>query len=86
MCHSLYDNIHGREKITKIFYPISEEQLQEIIKIYKADIFLRSNLIDKYLEKIPEIENRVQIEDGVLNTSTFYVNAVQHYISNDYQL
>ena len=30
------------------------------------------------------LENRVEIEDGALNTSAFYLNAVQHYISNDY--
>ena len=84
MCHSLYDNIHGKEKITKIFNPINEEQLQAIIKIYKGDVLLRSNRINKYIEKIPAIENRVEIEDGALNTSAFYLNAVQHYICNDY--
>ena len=84
MCHSLYDNIHGKEKITKIFNPINEEQLQAIIKIYKGDVLLRSNRINKYIEKIPAIENRVELEDGALNTSAFYLNAVQHYICKDY--
>ena len=84
MCHSIYDNIHGKEKITKIFNPINEEQLQAIIKIYKGDVLLRSNRINKYIEKIPAIENRVELEDGALNTSAFYLNAVQHYICKDY--
>ena len=85
MCHSLYDNIHGQEKITKIFHPISEEHLINIINIYNQHLFKRMVSIEKYIENIPEIENKIKLKGGAeLHTSAFYINAVQHYKTGDY--
>ena len=85
MCHTIYDGIHGKEKINKIFNPISEEQLKIIIKIYNEQFYKRVHLIDRFIESIPEIDNRIKIGDGgEMNTSAFYINAMQHYTTGDY--
>ena len=41
MCHSIYDSIHGKEKIVKIFHPINEEQLNVILQIYNKEFYHR---------------------------------------------
>ena len=85
MCHPIYDGIHGKEKIHKIFDPISEEQLKIIIKIYNEQFYKRVHLIDRFIESIPEIDNRIKTGDGgEMNTSAFYINAMQHYTTGDY--
>ena len=85
MCHTIYDGIHGKEKINKIFNPISEEQLKIIIKIYNEQFYKRVHLIDRFIESIPDIDNRIKIGDGgEMNTSAFYINAMQHYTTGDY--
>ena len=85
MCHTIYDGIHGKEKISKIFNPISEEQLKIIIKIYNEQFYKRVHLIDRFIESIPDIDNRIKIGDGgEMNTSAFYINAMQHYTTGDY--
>tara|TARA_B100001142_G_C14089942_1_gene560885 strand:- start:280 stop:561 length:282 start_codon:yes stop_codon:yes gene_type:complete len=84
MCHTIYDGIHGKEKINKIFAPISEEQLQIIMKIYNREFYKRIKMIDQFIESIPDIDNRVKINGGELNTSAFYINAMQHYTTGDY--
>jgi len=85
MCHSIYDNIHGKDKIKTIFYPISEEELNDIIKIYTTQFYTRMFLIKKYLNSLPKIKNKVTLIDGsCFDTSAFYINALQHYTTNDY--
>lgn len=85
MCHSIYDNIHGKEQIEKIFHPIDEKQLDIIINIYNQAFYKRIQLIEKYIESIPDIDNKVKLKNGnELHTSAFYVNALQHYTSGDY--
>ena len=85
MCHTIYDGIHGKEKINKIFNPISEEQLKIIIKIYNEQFYKRVHLIDRFIESIPDIDNRIKIGDGgEMNTSAFYINAMQHFTTGDY--
>jgi len=85
MCHSIYDNIHGKDKIKTIFYPISEEELNVIIKIYTTQFYTRISLIEKYLNSLPKIKNKVTLTDGSrLDTSAFYINALQHYTMSDY--
>lgn len=85
MCHRLYDNIHGKEKIKKIFEPISEDQLSNILKIYNDDFYKRINLIEAYIANAPNIENKVKLKGGgELSTSAFYLNAMQHYTTGDY--
>ena len=41
-------------------------------------------MIDQIIESIPDIDNRVKINGGELNTSAFYINAMQHYTTGDY--
>ena len=85
MCHSLYDHLHGKEQISKIFNPISEEQLSAIIRIYDQQLFKRMCLIEEYIEKIPEIENKIKLKNGgELHAANFYINAIQHYNTKDY--
>ena len=85
MCHSIYDTIHGKEKIKKIFHPINEDQLNIIIKIYNNQFYNRINLIEQYIETIPGIDNRVDITDkSTMHVGSFYLNALQHYTSGDY--
>jgi hypothetical protein len=82
MCHSIYDSIHGKEKIVKIFHPINEEQLNVILQIYNKEFYHRFSLIDEYINTIPGINNKVKLIDGrELDTTSFYLNAVQHYTS-----
>ena len=85
MCHSLYDHLHGKEQISKIFNPISEEQLSAIIRIYDQQLFKRMCLIEEYIETIPEIENKIKLKNGgELHAANFYINAIQHYNTKDY--
>jgi len=85
MCHNIYDNIHGEARTKSIFYPISEEELIYIIKIYKTEFYKRMSLIKDYLKSLPKIENKIILDDGtILHTSAFYLNALQHYTTNDY--
>ena len=37
MCHNIYDPIHGKELVKKIFYPIKESELIILIKIYNNE-------------------------------------------------
>ena len=85
MCHIIYDNVHGEAKTKSIFYPISEEELIHIIKIYKTEFYKRMSLIKDYLKSLPKIENKIILDDGtILHTSAFYLNALQHYTTHDY--
>ena len=85
MCHSLYDNLHGKEQITKIFHPISEYHLSAIIEIYDQQLFKRMYMIEEYIETIPEIENKIKLRNGSeLHAANFYINAIQHYHTKDY--
>ena len=85
MCHTLYDKLHGEDNIKKIFEPINEEQLIKMIKIYNEEFYKRVNLIEVYIANIPNIKNRVKLKGGgELNTSAFYLNAMQHYTTGDY--
>jgi|TARA_B100000902_G_scaffold194671_1_gene185995 hypothetical protein len=85
MCHNIYDKIHGKDNINKIFSPISEEQLNTIIHIYTKEFYKRIQLIENFISTIPDIDDRVKIKGGTeLNTSAFYLNAMQHYTTGDY--
>ena len=85
MCHTLYDKLHGEDNIKKIFEPINEEQLQKLINIYNEEFYKRVNLIEVYIANSPNIKNRVKLRGGgELNTSAFYLNAMQHYTTGDY--
>ena len=85
MCHSIYDNVHGEAKTKSIFYPISEEELNYILKIYNTEFYKRMSMIENYIKSLPQIENKITLRDGTtLDTSAFYLNALQHYTTNDY--
>ena len=85
MCHTLYDKIHGEDNIKKIFEPINGEQLIKMIKIYNEEFYRRVSLIEVYIANIPNIEKRIKLKGGEeLNTSAFYLNAMQHYTTGDY--
>ena len=85
MCHTIYDNVHGEARTKSIFHPISEEELIYIIKIYNTEFYKRMSMIKNYLNSLPKIENKITLVDGSkLDTSSFYINALQHYTTSDY--
>ena len=85
MCHTIYDEIHGKEKVKKLFYPIKEVELNILINIYNNEFYKRPRMIQKYIESINTIENKIKLfGDKELDTSLFYINALQHYINKDY--
>ena len=85
MCHKIYDPIHGKEKVKKIFNPIKEMELNTLIEIYNNEFYQRLCMIQKYIESVNTLENTVKIYKGKeLYTSVFYINALQHFINKDY--
>jgi hypothetical protein len=85
MCHTIYDEIHGKEKVKKLFYPIKEVELNILINIYNNEFYKRPRMIQNYIESINTIENKIKLfGDKELDTSLFYINALQHYINKDY--
>ena len=43
------------------------------------------SMIENYLQSLPKIKNKITLSDGTtLDTSAFYLNALQHYTTNDY--
>ena len=73
-CHSLYDRIHGKEKIDKIF-SISQQNLSDINRIYYTT----------YISRLTNIENYIlyntKIKDNM--AASFYVNALQNFYENN---
>ena len=85
MCHTIYDEIHGKEKVKKLFYPIKEVELNILINIYNNEFYKRPRMIQNYIESINTIENKIKLfGDKELDTSLFYINALQHCINKDY--
>ena len=85
MCHNIYDPIHGKELVKKIFYPIKESELIILIKIYNNEFYQRAYMIQKYIESINTLKNTIKIyESRELDTSVFYINAIQHFTNKDY--
>jgi len=81
MCHILYDNIHGQQQVKKIFDPIKENHIRDLIKIYRnSNLFYRWFNINNY------IKNSSIYKDNEYNTivTNFYVNAIQHFLYKDY--
>ena len=70
-CHGLYDKLHGKEKINKIF-DVPEPQLSIMVQIYRQYFIERLNKINNY------INDNTEIKDNL--ASSFYVNAFQHYL------
>ena len=73
-CHNLYDKIHGKEKIDKIF-SIPQQNLSDINKIYYNTYISRLNNIENY------ISYNTKIKDNM--AASFYVNALQHFYENN---
>jgi len=72
-CHTLYDELHGEEKINNIF-DIPEKQINKIKEIYCDHFIWRRNKIHNYIK----VNTNIVDDDA----STFYVNAIQNYITN----
>lgn len=72
-CHTLYDKLHGEKKVNEIF-DISEEQINEINKLYCNNFIWRENKIHNYIKMYTKIDDN--------KASSFYVNAFQHYLEN----
>ena len=70
-CHMMYDTIHGKEQIIKIFNSIKKNQLIILINIYQtSDIHLRWHNIYKYIENTDNLSNK--------EATSFLINAIQH--------
>ena len=63
MCHTIYDEIHGKEKVKKLFYPIKEVELNILINIYNNEFYKRPRMIQNYIESINTIENKIKLEN-----------------------
>ena len=85
MCRTIYVPIHGEELVKKVFYQITEDKLKKMVNIYrKSPAFSRQN-IETYLKTNNLNTNTVTLKDGTkMALSTFYSNAIQHYILKDY--
>lgn len=70
-CHDLYDRLHGQGKISKLFDTVSDNQVEELMSIYKIDIFDRWDNIEKYLTQ-QKLNNK--------RATSFYINALQHFM------
>ena len=35
MCRTIYVPIHGEELVKKVFYPLTEDKLEKMVKIYR---------------------------------------------------
>ena len=85
MCHILYDRIHGKSKVIKIFHPINESQIKDLIIIYKtSDLFLRWYNINQYIAKLSNLKYNKNNAKAFPTLTDFYVNAIQHYVCKDY--
>lgn len=71
MCHTLYDDIHGKEKINKIFNIFDEHTLDTLSFIYKTTFLERHYYIKKYANKNDNLN-----EEYIY----FYINALQHFL------
>ena len=84
MCRTIYVPIHGEELVKQIFYPITEDKLKKMVKIYKHCPAFSWQNIATYLQNNNNSQT-VTLKDGTIMTlSTFYSNAIQHYILQDY--
>ena len=72
-CHNLYDKLHGKEKVNKIF-DIDVSHINNLFYLYKANFIWRENKIFNY------IKINTNIGNNNYNASLFYVNAFQHYL------
>jgi len=72
MCHELYDNIHGKEKIDSIFGNFNKEILDTLLFIYKTT-FLQTHYYIKNYSKKREFLDEKYVE--------FYINSIQHFLS-----
>ena len=85
MCRTIYVPIRGEELVKKVFYPLTEDKLEKMVNIYrKCPAFSWQN-IETYLKTNNYNRNTVTLKDGTkMNLSTFYSNAIQHYVLQDY--
>lgn len=72
-CHNLYDKLHGKEKVNKIF-DIDVDHINNLFLLYKNNFIWRETKIFNY------IKNNTDIRCRNYNASLFYVNAFQHYL------
>ena len=71
--HLLYDELHGKDQITKIFNSISNQQLKEMIIIYQnSHVIHRLNNMEIYVKNSENLKNQA---------ISLYVNALQHFLT-----
>ena len=84
MCRTIYVPIHGEELVKQVFYPLTEDKLKKMVKIYKRCPAFSWQNIATYLQNNNNSQT-VTLKDGTIMTlSTFYSNAIQHFILQDY--
>ena len=85
MCRTIYVPIHGEELVKKVFYQITEDKLKKMGNIYRKSPAFSWQNIETYLKTNNLNTNTVTLKDGTkMALSTFYSNAIQHYILKDY--
>lgn len=84
MCRKIYVPIHGEDVVNKVFSPLTEDKLKKMVKIYRDCPAFSWQNIEIYLKKNNN-NNTIRLKNGCCMTlSTFYSNAIQHYILQDY--
>ena len=85
MCRTIYVPIHGEELVNKGFYTLTEDKLKKMVNIYRKSPAFSWQNIETYLKTNNLNTNTVTLKDGTkMALSTFYSNAIQHYILKDY--
>ena len=69
LCHTIYDKLHGEKKISLIF-GLEEKHIHNLFDIYLSNYLTRINKIHNYISRNTTL-------DPI--TSSFYINAFQHY-------
>ena len=84
MCRTIYIPIHGEELVKRVFSSLTEDKLNQMVHIYRECPAFSWQNIENYLMK-NNSKNTIILDNGrQVSVSTFYSNAIQHYILKDY--
>lgn len=84
MCRTIYIPIHGEELVKRVFSSLTEDKLNHMVHIYRECPAFSWQNIEKYLME-NNSKNIIILDNGKqVSISTFYSNAIQHYILKDY--
>ena len=84
ICRTIYTPNHGKELVKRVFSSMTEDKLNKMVNIYRECPAFSWQNIDNYLME-NNSKNTITLGNGKqVSISTFYSNAIQHYILKDY--